>query len=100
MDAAQIAVTIVGLLLMVGVAWFFFGERERTVARVAEGGVQTARVTVKGGYSPDTLVVKRARASAMCRTSGGAGTRRMPEPRFPFPYSASNTSPVDSTDPM
>ena len=59
MDAAQIAVTITGLLLMVAVAWFFFGEREKTVARVAEGGVQVARVLVKGGYAPDTLVVKR-----------------------------------------
>jgi plastocyanin domain-containing protein len=61
MDGAQIAVTIAGLLLMVGVAWFFFGEREKTVAQMTEGGAQVLRVTVKGGYSPDTLVVKRGR---------------------------------------
>lgn len=61
MDAAQIAVTVTGLLLMAAVAWFFFGEREKTVAQLAEGGVQALRVTVKGGYSPDTLVVKRGR---------------------------------------
>jgi plastocyanin domain-containing protein len=61
MDAAQIAVTIAGLLLMVAVAWFFFGEREKTVARVTEAGTQVLHVTVKGGYSPDTLVVKRGR---------------------------------------
>jgi plastocyanin domain-containing protein len=59
MDSAQIAVTITGLLLMAGVVWFFFGEREKALARVTEGGVQVLRVTVKGGYSPDTLVVKR-----------------------------------------
>jgi plastocyanin domain-containing protein len=59
MDAAQITVTITGLLLMAAVAWFFFGEREKALARVTEGGVQLLRVTVKGGYSPDTLVVKR-----------------------------------------
>ena len=59
MDAAQIAVTVTGLLLIVGVAWFFFGEREKAVAHVADGGVQVHRVTVKGGYSPDTLVVQR-----------------------------------------
>jgi plastocyanin domain-containing protein len=59
MDAAQIVVTITGLLLIVGVAWFFFGEREKAVARLARGGVQVLHVTVKGGYSPDTLVVKR-----------------------------------------
>jgi hypothetical protein len=28
MDAAQIVVTITGLLLIAAVAWFFFGERE------------------------------------------------------------------------
>ena len=61
MDATQIVVTLAGLLLIAGVAWFFFGEREKTVAQVAEGGVQALRVTVKGGYSPDTLVVKRGR---------------------------------------
>jgi plastocyanin domain-containing protein len=61
MDAAQVAVTIMGLLLIAGVAWFFFGEREKAVAGVTEGGVQVLRVTVKGGYSPDTLVVKRGR---------------------------------------
>jgi plastocyanin domain-containing protein len=61
MDAAQIVVTVAGLLLIAGVAWFFFGEREKAVAQVGGGGVQALRVTVKGGYSPDTLVVKRGR---------------------------------------
>jgi plastocyanin domain-containing protein len=61
MDAAQIVVTVAGLLLIAGVAWFFFGEREKAVAQVGEGGAQALRVTVKGGYSPDTLVVKRGR---------------------------------------
>ncbi len=61
MDAKQIGVTITGLLLMATVTWFFFGKREKVVARVGAGGAQVARVTVKGGYSPDTLVVKRGR---------------------------------------
>jgi plastocyanin domain-containing protein len=61
MDAAQIAVTITGLLLMAAVAWFFFGERQKAVAQAAPGGVQLLHVTVKGGYSPDTLVVKRGK---------------------------------------
>jgi plastocyanin domain-containing protein len=60
MDTAQIVVTAVGLLLIAGVAWFFFGEREKTTAQVVEGK-QVLHVTVKGGYSPDTLVVKRDR---------------------------------------
>jgi plastocyanin domain-containing protein len=60
MDGLQIAVTIAGLLLIAAVGWFFFGERPQTAAQLA-GGVQVLRVTVKGGYSPDTLVVKRGR---------------------------------------
>jgi plastocyanin domain-containing protein len=61
MDGVQIGVTIAGLLLIALVAWFFFGEREKAVARVGDGGIQVLHVTVKGGYSPDTLVVKRGR---------------------------------------
>ncbi len=30
MDAAQIVVTVVGLLLIAGVAWFFFGEQRKS----------------------------------------------------------------------
>jgi plastocyanin domain-containing protein len=60
MDTPQIVVTVIGLLLMGGVAWFFFGEREKTQAQV-EGGKQVLRVAVKGGYSPGTLVVKQGR---------------------------------------
>jgi plastocyanin domain-containing protein len=60
MDTGQIVVTIVGLLLILGVAWFFFGPRPKTAAELV-GGKQRLRVLVKGGYSPDTLVVKRGR---------------------------------------
>ncbi len=59
MEAAQIVVTITGLLLIAAVAWFFFGEREKAIAQEGTAGVQVLRVTVKSGYSPDTLVVKR-----------------------------------------
>jgi plastocyanin domain-containing protein len=60
MDTTQIVVTAVGLLLIAGVAGFFFGERKKTTAQVVQGK-QVLHVTVKGGYSPDTLVVKRGR---------------------------------------
>ena len=45
---------LVGLIL-----WYFFGERERAAATAGAGGVQQVRVTVKGGYSPDVIVVRR-----------------------------------------
>jgi plastocyanin domain-containing protein len=34
-------------------------EKERTAAEVREGGLQQVKVTVKGGYSPDVIVVKQ-----------------------------------------
>jgi plastocyanin domain-containing protein len=40
------------------VLWYFFGERERVSAKAGEGGVQEVNITVKGGYSPDVVVVK------------------------------------------
>lgn len=60
MDTIQITVTAIGLLLISGVAWFFFGPRPKTAAQLV-GGTQRLRVTVRDGYSPDTLVVKRGR---------------------------------------
>ncbi len=41
------------------VLWYFFGERESVAGEVNAGGVQEVGVTVKGGYSPDVIAVKR-----------------------------------------
>ena len=60
MDAAEVFVLTGGVLLIAFVVWFFFmGEGERGEAREDESGVQKIRVTVKGGYSPDVIVVRR-----------------------------------------
>jgi plastocyanin domain-containing protein len=58
-DTAQIVVTASGIAAIAFVLWYFFGARERTLAAVDASGVQTVRVTVKGGYDPDTIVVKQ-----------------------------------------
>ena len=58
MDATDWGVVIGGVALIAFVLWYFFGEREQTVAQVAATGVQEIKVTVKGGYSPDVIVVK------------------------------------------
>lgn len=39
--------------------WYFFGERESVRAQTSTNGVQEVKVTVKGGYSPDVIVVKQ-----------------------------------------
>jgi plastocyanin domain-containing protein len=59
MDATEILVIVGGVSLIVLTLWYFFGEREKSVAETNEIGVQEIKVTVKGGYSPDVIVVKK-----------------------------------------
>ncbi len=59
MDWNEIAVVIGGVAAIAFVLWYFFGERESVAASVAESGVQEIKVTVKGGYSPDVIAVKK-----------------------------------------
>src|SRR5688572_30657801 len=61
MDTTEILVVIAGLAAIAGVLWYFFGERQAVAARPADGGVQEVKITVKGGYSPDRVVVKQGR---------------------------------------
>jgi len=61
MDMTEIIVVIVGVILIGFVLWYFFGEREKVAARENESGVQEIKVTVKGGYSPDRIVVREGR---------------------------------------
>lgn len=59
MDTTEIFVVIGGIGLIILVLWYFFGERQQVAASENEAGVQEVDVTVKGGYSPDVIVVKR-----------------------------------------
>ncbi len=60
MDTTEIIVLAAGILLVGLVIWFFFlSERERTRAEADAAGVQRIKVTVKGGYTPDVIVLKR-----------------------------------------
>ena len=59
MDTMEAAVLAGGVALIAFVLWFFFGARTRTAAQLGDGGVQRVTITVKGGYSPDTIVVKQ-----------------------------------------
>ncbi len=59
MDTTEILVIIGGVGLIGVVLWYFFGEREAESAATNEAGVQEIKVTVKGGYSPDLIVVKK-----------------------------------------
>jgi plastocyanin domain-containing protein len=60
MTSIQITVTAVGAVAIVWVLWYFLFSRGTPVAATAGagGGVQEVRITVKGGYTPDTIVVQ------------------------------------------
>ena len=58
MTPAQIAVTAFGAAAIAWVLWYFLLSRGPAVAATVARGVQEVRVTVKGGYSPDTIVVQ------------------------------------------
>ena len=58
MDAAETTVLVSGIVLSALILWYFFGPKPRVSAQVADG-VQEVRVVVKGGYSPDVIVVRQ-----------------------------------------
>ncbi len=59
MTPAQGLITVMGIALSVFIAWFFwFAPKAKTQAVVSAAGAQEVAVTVKGGYTPDLIVVK------------------------------------------
>ena len=61
MDTTAIMVTVVGLGLVAFVLWYFFFSARQTAAAVSTSvGVQEVAITVKGGYSPDIIEVKKS----------------------------------------
>ena len=58
MDTTAVVVTVAGVLLIAAVLWYFFGARDATEVAANAAGVQEIKVTVKGGYSPDVIVVE------------------------------------------
>lgn len=59
MSTTQIIVTALGMALSFFIIWFFwFAPKGQTRVAAGAGGVQEVAVTVKGGYTPDVIVVK------------------------------------------
>ena len=55
-------VTLFGFALVGFVAWFFWLKKSKGAAAVAtSSGVQEAMILVKGGYTPDVIVVKHGK---------------------------------------
>jgi len=59
MDPMEVGVLVVAAVLIAGVLWYFFGEREKVAVGISDNGVQEIKITVKGGYSPDVIAVRQ-----------------------------------------
>jgi plastocyanin domain-containing protein len=62
MTTPQIIVTLSGLALSLLIVWYFWlAPKGQTRVAVSESGAQEVAVTVKGGYTPDVIVVQKGR---------------------------------------
>ena len=62
MTTVQIIVIMSGIALTILIAWYFwFAPKAQTRAVLAESGAQEVAITVKGGYTPDVIVVQMGR---------------------------------------
>jgi len=62
MTQIQIFVILSGIALTVLIAWYFwFAPKAQTRVAVSASGAQEVAVTVKGGYTPDVIVVQKGR---------------------------------------
>jgi plastocyanin domain-containing protein len=62
MSITNILVILGGIVLIGGIAWFFWGPRKSGVrAAVTSRGYQEAMILVKGGYTPDVIVVQHGK---------------------------------------
>jgi plastocyanin domain-containing protein len=62
MTPDRVMVTLFGLVLAAGIVWFFWLKKTRgTRAATTSGGYQEAMILVKGGYTPDVIVVQHGK---------------------------------------
>ncbi len=58
MNATQLLVNLAGVSAIIWIVWYFWLQSKEGVTAAVVGGLQEIAVTVKGGYSPDTIMVK------------------------------------------
>ena len=62
MSNLQIFAILSGFVLTILIAWYFwFAPKAQTRVAVSESGAQEVAITVKGGYTPDVIVVQNSR---------------------------------------
>lgn len=66
MTPDRLFVTVLGLSLIAFIVWFFWLKRAKgTVAAVTSSGYQEVMVLVKGGYTPDTIVLRKGKPARL-----------------------------------
>lgn len=60
-----VLVDALGFAFIVAIAWYFWLSKASGVRAVLKNGVQGALVVVKGGYTPDTIVLERGRPARL-----------------------------------
>ena len=62
MSTIQIFVILSGFVMTILIAWYFwFAPKAQTRVAVSASGAQEVAITVKGGYTPDVIVVQKGR---------------------------------------
>lgn len=62
MNTPQIFVILSGIVLTILIAWYFwFAPKAQTRVAVSASGAQEVAIMVKGGYTPDVIVVQKGR---------------------------------------
>lgn len=61
MDIFSVVINVAGLALIAWIAWYFWLYRKEGVQVAEVAGVQEVPITVKGGYTPDLIVVKQGK---------------------------------------
>jgi plastocyanin domain-containing protein len=85
MNTIQILVSLSGVGISLFIIWFFWlAPKEKTIVTASNGGVQEVSITVKGGYTPDIIVVKAGRPLRMrfTRQEGSSCTEMVLFPEF------------------
>jgi plastocyanin domain-containing protein len=75
MNTTNIIITIIGLMVIAWIVWYFWLWKGETVtAQTREKGIQEIDVTVKGGYQPASIMVKAGRPVRLNFTRREAST--------------------------
>lgn len=61
MTVTQIVITVAGLGVSVAILWFFFFSAKEGTRVATSGKFQEATIRVKGGYTPDVVIVERGK---------------------------------------